>query len=228
MPVPKGPRPYATETLRGWRPKRADAAILAAPKRPWLVVGKGPTAGLVHRVDRSGWNVMSLNHACTLPVPLAIAHFVDLSALRDCKAVLTARPDVTIVLPWRPHVHFKPGPTLCEQSDQVIAFLERYDRVAAYNVPGVPRPHPDLPAVRLRKFSAVGAVALLAACDVKTVYTAGVDGGTEYAPGFDRKDLLANGQPNFDGQFAEFRRIEKIYGVRIVPLAPDDHCPIED
>jgi hypothetical protein len=70
----------------------------------------------------------------------------------------------------------------------------------------------------VRYFSAVAAVNLLAVSGVREIFTIGVDGGSSYAPDFDKKTLLVNGRASFDVQFKEIRDTEKRKGVKVTPL----------
>jgi hypothetical protein len=80
-----------------------------------------------------------------------------------------------------------------------------------------------LPTVRVRLFSAVAGLNILALARVKRVYTLGIDGGTEYAKCVPAADRLANGQDSFDVQFKELRRTHRVLGVKLQPLV--EHQP---
>ena len=76
------------------------------------------------------------------------------------------------------------------------------------------------PVVRVRGFSGVAAVNLLANAGVKEVFTLGVDGGTKYSSKFDKSTLLANGRESFDCQKSEFKLAKKSFGITVKPLFP--------
>lgn len=187
------------------------------PGRPWLVVGKGPTApaAIAHA---AGCHVVTLNHACRLVRP-DLAHFVDVEAVCDCRGDLG---DAVLVVPWRPHCGCRPGPRTLDGYDWAAAAAAR-GRLASYQASTAPPDpsRPDLPRLRLRYFGAVAVFHLLAESGVREVWSAGVDGGRDYAAVFDRRTLLANGRGSFDDQFPEIDRLVRSYGLswRRLPAA---------
>jgi hypothetical protein len=184
--------------------------------QPWLVLGKGPSFDRLGELGPAvrGRRTLALNHACLRAAP-DVAHFTDLAAFLDCGPALGLRvPDeaVRVALPWHPHVDFRPGrQTLLDQARRhpaTLGWLLEQGRLLSYNstLAGRLPAHPKLAEVPVRLFSAVAAVNLLAAAGVRDVALLGVDGGTGYAAGFDPKDRLANGRPDFDAQFAEIEK----------------------
>lgn len=190
--------------------------VLGDSSKPWLIVGKGPS--LSKPVAFSQFNTLTLNHACKVPANPAACLFVDIEAFED--AYDTIPTFATVILPWRPHVNMKSGSeTLFSLNSQKLDKLLDQDRVAAFNSTTSNLPaHPQLPIIRLRYFSAVGAVNLLAHAGHKQIFTIGVDTGSDYAPMFDQKDRLANGRKSFDIQFEEFDLSAKKYGLTIERL----------
>lgn len=177
--------------------------------RAWLVLGKGPTFANLRREHLTGRGVIALNHAAKEmayrfgEVPF-LAHFTDWEACLDCLPAFGDDAKVTLVLPWYPHSQCRVSKISLPQR---LAGLVRTFPVCSYQSSLAGRlPSPAwLTRVRVRLFSAVAAVNLLAAAGVKQVHTLGVDGGTAYADMFDAKDRLANGQRSFDCQWAEIR-----------------------
>lgn len=183
---------------------------LAHP-RPWLVVGKGPSADYIARVDTREYNVVTLNHACRVVRP-ALAHFIDLEALAECEPHLTGVP---VALPWHPHRHFKPvAATLDDLAEQDGLIRRHYHTgipstlLYGYNSTTANKLARNirLPVLRVRFFSATAAFAILCAAGVREIHSLGVDGGTGYADGFDPKTRLANGRKTFDDQTPEIER----------------------
>jgi len=170
----------------------------AAHPRPWLVLGKGPTAERMSDLDTSKYHFLTLNHACRLVVP-DVAHFVDIEAYNDCAAYLDTVLQARVCLPWHPHV----GNRAAKPDLLQYGIPDR--RLVSYNATtaGKLSRMPGLPTVRLRFFSAVAAFNILGHAGVREVYSLGVDGGTAYAPAFDHKDKLRNGRDTFDDQFGE-------------------------
>lgn len=196
-----------------------DWFSLAHKAKPWLVVGKGPTFARSGEVDWDKYHVLALNHAMTA-CPALVGHAIDADVLDHLGDELIKVP--LVVMPWRPNVdnrvnnlslddHMKGRPRLAE--------MAKGRRVMFYNSDQCP---PKLrrrgPLVRVRYFSAVAAINLLAASGVKRIFTIGVDGGSSYAPNFDKTTLLANGRESFDVQFKEILGTVKKYGVEVSPL----------
>jgi hypothetical protein len=203
-------------------------------RRPWLVLGKGPSLALRVGVDLACYRTLALNHACRVH-PCTLAHFTDLEAFRACRdylldnatrALLPYVPHV--VLPWVPHEDMGPGHyNLSELVDQglepALGSLARRNLLWSYNSTRVSRArhHPKLTVVPVRYFSAVAAVNILALAGEREVFTLGVDGGRGYAPGFDPADRLANGRDSFDVQFAEIDRTVRRHKIRYVNLGKE-------
>lgn len=191
-------------------------------ERPWLVAGKGPSFPQVASVHPGDWHLLTLNDALR-EVPRAdLAHFIDLEALERCSGVLDRAR--CAVMPWYPHLGHRPGPLHLGQLSRrhpVLARLRAQGRLLWYDLAGAPRRHGPHPVVTATFFSAEAAVDLLATAGVRTLRTAGVDGGTGYDEAF--ADLravsrLANGQRSFDRQFESFPGIIRRTGVDLAPL----------
>ncbi len=197
----------------------------------WLVLGKGPTAApfLADPALAAGYRVLTLNHAC-LKVTPALAHFVDWDAFAACGDHL-ANAELPTCLPWFPHERntatnrslLKRAKLFGENGPAgiALAWLSAKEKLFAYNSTTAPRqsvPHHALPHVRLRYFSAVAAFNILAVSGVKVIHSAGVDGGTGYAAGFDPQTHLANGRTTFDAQLPELAAAVKRHGIEWVKL----------
>ncbi len=191
----------------------------------WAILGKGPS---FHRWNtstgafRAPFRTFGLNHVASVTV-CDVYHFTDWDAFQDCRPALELRPGA-LILPWRPHVRFRPGRITLEErlvTDPVLRQFDTSGRLFSYNSSLARKgPHPFLPHVRVRYFSAVAAVALLLGAGIKTLYAAGVDGGAGYAPEFDTRTCLSNGRSNFDIQFAEADKMIKKAKATFYPLFP--------
>ncbi|MFI8983282.1 glycosyltransferase [Ectopseudomonas khazarica] len=193
--------------------------------RPWLVLGKGPTFSKKERYDFSGFNIFSLNHVVST-LPVDVAHVIDLDVVYACEHDLEKNAGI-LLMPWYPHVDFKPGKkTLDELADEipVLNRLRSLGRLVWYNKSGR-KQLSSQPIVRVAYFSAEAPFALLGMAGVKKIKTLGVDGGGTYSPGFmSLGTLLANGQNSFDKQFREIARSVMKYGIDASPL--DQESPI--
>lgn len=177
--------------------------------RPWIVLGKGPSfARWADLPGREAYFTLGLNHV-VLQTPLDVWHVTDLHTFQEIAPAVTRRPPFTwLVLPWRPHVAYRPGKrTLAELvlRDRLLFALR--DRLLTYRSSLDRRSPGPGPRVEVRLFSGVAAVSLLATAGVKTIHSLGIDGGAGYSAGFARGRLLANGRPSFDGQDALIRSI---------------------
>jgi hypothetical protein len=206
----------AVAYLRGLSEKRRK-------DQSWLLLGKGPSATRVKALEPDSHLVVSLNHACLLaPAPLALAHFIDLSAFADCAQQLFVNR-VPACLPWHPNVAMRVGKkTVTDHAREQPFLAQMLEEGLVYSYNGTTAdglaPNHSLARVRVRFFSAVAAFNLLVASGVRHVRGLGVDGGTAYAPCFDGKDRLANGRPSFDVQFAEIERTCKKWGATFTRL----------
>ena len=196
--------------------------------KPWLILGKGPSFSKRFEFDLDQYHRMSLNHAVR-ELPVRVAHIIDLDVVNDCGKIILRNAQF-LVLPWMPHVQNRPGPHNLGQLAQthpVLFELNREERLLWYNHSRAPRQHGDSPVVRVKFFSAVAALNLLAQAGVRTIRSLGIDGGATYSDEFiDLKDktLLSNRRSSFDRQFEEIARTIAITGIDYAPL--DVESPI--
>jgi hypothetical protein len=197
-------------------------------KQPWLILGKGPSFSKWKAYDLSQYRTMSLNHAVREQC-VTVAHMIDYEVVAACGETILQNAEV-LVLPWFPHVNNRPGRRSLEELSQVNPLLRRMNeegRLLWYNHSRAPHQHGDSPVVRVKFFSAVAAVNLLAQAGVRTIRSLGIDGGATYSEEFtDLKDktLLANRRSSFDRQFEEIARTISITGIDYAPL--DIEAPI--
>ena len=184
--------------------------------KPWLIVGKGPTFDRVNEINLNDYHVLGLNHVM-YRIPCLLGHAIDYDVYNKSEEKFLCRHLVT---PWEPHIDNSPG-------GHSVFSLARTGGLVL-NVPALwynsSRSKPLMiksgPVVRVRGFSGVAAVNLLANAGVKEVFTLGVDGGTKYSSKFDKSTLLANGRESFDCQKSEFKLAKKSFGITVKPLFP--------
>lgn len=202
-----------------------DPARAAAP---WAVVGKGPTFARRGELDLKGFKVAGLNHVC--------AHMVvDVTMITDVEVLLhlggrLRHQSRALFVPFYLHAMNAPHKRGLDdrlKREPVLRDMEKSGKLFWYRSSLSEKlPHPDdrvkprPPAVRVRYFSAVAAVNLLAAAGVRTIRTLGVDGGTRYAPDFAALKPLTNGRPSFDVQFGEIARAVADYKLDLAPFFP--------
>lgn len=195
--------------------------------RPWMIVGKGPSLDVLtppELVELLGrYNLFTLNHACRF-IPrddtVSVAHFADLEAFNECRVFARG---IHFCLPWWPHVANRPGRLnlgqLADQDDD-LGQLRTDGLLLGYNstiAQALPR-NEALPEIRVRYFSAVAAVNILARAGVKPIYAIGVDGGKSYSTAFAGQTPLTNGRSSFDVQFTEIERACKAHKTDFVRL----------
>lgn len=191
------------------------------------VVGKGPTADRYVRRTKPSV-VLAINQAVGfVGGAVNFAVVTDFDVLTD--DFFAALPDgCDLVLPFYPHKDFRPhrrlSVTSLLQAPTALRALAEDDRLLCYRSDRWPvdwpgPTGPGWPRLRVRAFTAVACVALLAAAGFSRIETAGVDGGTLYHGQFAAQGLtpLGNGRSSFDAQFKEFDRYRR-RGVRIEPL----------
>lgn len=192
------------------------------PNQPWLILGKGPSFAKRNAHDLKPYLTMSLNHAVR-EQPVVVAHMVDLDVIDACGESLLNNAQV-VVLPWFPHVNNRPGRHNLGELARTNPLLQRIDdqgRLLWYNHSKARQTNGDSPVVRVRFFSAVAALNLLALAGVRTIRSLGIDGGASYSQEFnDLKDktLLANSRSSFDRQFEEIARTIATTGIDYAPL----------
>lgn len=192
------------------------------PDRPWLILGKGPSFTKRTDYDLSPYYSMSLNHTVR-EQPVTIAHMIDYDVVDECGEAIPQNARF-LVLPWYPHIQNRPSRRSLEELSQfqpILRKMKEQGRLLWYNHSRAPAQHGDSPVVRVKFFSAVAALNLLAQAGVRTVRSLGIDGGATYSEEFtDLKDktLLSNSRSSFDRQFEEIARTISTTGIDYAPL----------
>ena len=172
---------------------------------PWLVLGKGPSfRRYVPERDAATYRVFGLNHVCTV-TPVFLTHVCDYDVVPACGQALLSNSRF-LVMPYWPHTNNRPGKLslhACCDKHRILHTLRQEGRLLVYNssLAAKKSERGPGPLVYVRYFSAVAAIRLLAMAGVKNVTTVGIDGGSSYAPVFNKSTLLANGRDSFDIQF---------------------------
>lgn len=152
-----------------------------------------------------------------------VAHMIDFEVVNGCGEALLNNAQV-VVLPWFPHVLNRPGPhhlAALAETHPLLRRLNEQGRLLWYNHSKARQLNGDSPVVRVRFFSAVAAVNLLAQAGVRQIRSLGIDGGATYSQEFDDlrdKTLLANSRSSFDRQFEEIARTIATTGIDYAPL----------
>lgn len=205
---------YNARDIREWIRGKEDL-----PRRPWLLLGKGPSFRKVFEFDARSHVKIGLNHVAReqLPFQLDFLHVFDRDVIDSYDKLLLARtrflvmpdiPNISYKIPFLEGTFFKPDRITTEQSlagNQLLGEFAKQGRLLVYPRGNTRVSRDDWP-VRVGSFSASTTVDLLSKLGVKTLTLAGIDGGTQYAPDFEdlaESTLLNGGQPSFDAQFAE-------------------------
>jgi hypothetical protein len=198
-----------------FRESRIDRA------RPWLILGKGPSFSRHAEFDLGAFHLLSLNDAAR-ELAVDVAHAIDLHAIERSGEAIAANARV-LVMPWHPHIDFKPAVETLEELAQHVPVLQRLaqeGRLLWYNHSKTGDHRPGSPVVSVHYFSAEGALNLLAAAGVRRVRSLGIDGGRQYGATFQDLSyrLLANRQPDFERQFSQFAQTILRSGIDFAPL----------
>jgi len=197
-------------------------------KRPWLILGKGPSFSKRNEFDVRQYYTLSLNHAVR-EQPVTVAHMIDYDVVDDCGESLLTNAEY-LVLPWIPHINNRPGRQNLEElahNHTILGTLNKQGRLLWYNHSRARKVHGNSPVVRVKFFSAEGAINLLAGAGVRQIRSLGLDGGATYSSEFDDlkdKTLLANRRTSFNRQFEEIARTIMTTGIDYAPL--DVESPI--
>ena len=190
--------------------------------KPWLILGKGPSFSKRSQFDLDHYHRLSLNHTVR-ELPVRVAHMIDYDVVDACGEAILHNAQV-LVLPWHPHTGNGPGRLNLDELSQhnpILRKMKEQGRLLWYNHSRSRHRNGDSPVVRVKFFSAVAALNLLAEAGVRTVRSLGVDGGASYSDEFaDLKDhtLLSNRRTSFDRQFEEIARTSAKTGVDYAPL----------
>lgn len=181
-------------------------------RKPWLLMGKGPTFALHTNYDLSRYHLFSLNHVVR-ELRVHVAHMIDIDVLESCAGCLAEHCDF-LIMPRRPHVNCLPGEKLLEDffgKVPVLQNLDKLGRLIWYNLSNGP-PVGASAVIKASFFSSAAALGILARMKVPVVRSLGIDGARSYSPAFADLEVntkLANGQPSFDLQFPELQAIAK-------------------
>jgi hypothetical protein len=177
---------------------------------PWLILGKGPSFAAYSPDRTSRYRTLALNHVAR-EVRCDAALMMDWDVFANCSTALLANAGF-VLMPWHPHVDFRPAAETLEHfiaQNRDLARLDAERRLVVFNAETA-RALPALAGEALtpiKFFSAEAALNILAAGGAREVRTLGVDGGTAYSPDFadlDSVTRLANSRPDFNAQFRKF------------------------
>ena len=189
--------------------------------KSWLVVGKGPSFSKRLDFDLSAYNKLSLNHVVR-EMPVELAHVIDIDVVESCASSLLTNCQF-LIMPRIPNVRHFPGQylTLADWCKCIpeLAELDRQKRLITYDFSHLDSD--DASVIVARYFSSELALGILGCMGTKNIFTLGIDGGAAYSQSFhdlSKETLLANGQPNFDLQFARLTELATKLNLELTPL----------
>lgn len=205
------------------------------PNKPWLVIGKGPTALSCDFEEYWGspsrgstHNIICLNQAIEMgTIRGAGMHFIDyevwLSIMSDtfCEYAETAH---SIIAPIFPHWRQKPDYTRSIsdflQFDKQLKRRSDEGELFVYNalLPSHSY-HPvwDIfPTYPVHGFSIEAVIQIIADLGGKQIYTAGIDGGAERHENWE--DCYREHEVSYDAQQPHIDRICKERGLQLIPI----------
>lgn len=190
-------------------------------KKPWLIIGKGPSFSKLKEIDVFGYNTISLNHAVR-EQKVDLAHVIDIDVIEDLGQVLLANCRY-LLMPRHPHVSARTSSHLSIEdwinAIPVLNELSLQGRLVVYDLALGKEDHEnDIPLIYFSSEAALGILGKLGAKEVRSV---GVDGGRSYNSAFsdiEAKSKLSNGQSSFDLQFQRLDFIANKYGIDYRPI----------
>ncbi|MDT4967170.1 MAG: hypothetical protein QOJ64_1907 [Acidobacteriota bacterium] len=195
---------------------------------PWLILGKGPSFAKRQCHDLNEFHTLSLNHVVR-EQPVRAAHIIDYEVVDACAEAIKLNAEI-LVMPWRPHVNFRPSKRNLQELiplNPTLRYMDERGRLVWYNLSSAREVHGDSPVVHVKYFSAEAALNLLATAGARVVRSLGVDGGASYSSDFDdlkEKTLLSGGHKTFDLEFAGIATTILNTGIDYAPL--DSEAPI--
>lgn len=198
--------------------------------KPWLIVGKGPSFSMYTLPEKGRpYNIISLNETIRR-IEVELCHMIDMDVLARSQRHIKANAKF-LVLPYYPHFKHRPNPAL--PIERILMYewfptlnqFHKEGRLFCYNLSTVPENlrRGKSPVIRAFNYSAEAVVNILAELGVKTIRTAGIDGGYEQSKIFD--DLAnTNLERGYDKQWGNIRRCIKTYNLDYAPF--DVESPI--
>ncbi len=207
--------------LRSWRAWAAESA----DERPWLLIGKGPSAEVLDRrsIDVAAFRTFGLNHVVR-DHDVDVAHAIDLDVVDQVSPERWRDGCGVLVMPWHPHVDSRPDPLplpVHVLDRPILRELAAAGRLMWYHLensePYGTRPA-DEPAIPVRYFSSEAALELLARTGCRRLATTGIDGGRAYAAAWSDLVPLTNGRQSFDEGVRKFHEVAASHRVALERL----------
>lgn len=178
--------------------------------KPWLILGKGPSFSKVWDLNLNEYYTLGLNHVNNI-ISCDLSLIVDLEVLGPDFVEKSRK----ILIPWHPHVNFKPTKKTLKElisSNYYLEALEDAGKLYTYNLSTWKHNFGKTwayfgPPIHAKYFSSEAAFNVLIALGITEIRSLGIDGGRKYSIEFNHLRPLENGRKNFDEQFKEIEKI---------------------
>lgn len=204
----------------------------ADKRKPWLIVGKGPSFDKLSSLNFEAYCSLALNHAVNARQGFNYVHVTDFDVFDKIKETLTSN-STKLVVPYFLHSENKPSKLLSadgiandaakKHNDLFVKLLKEH-RLFTYNSTlsknACRRKDLGKPVI-VKYFSGVAAVNLLGQSGIKSLTLVGIDGGGAYSKIFSDLTPLTNGRKNFDVQFSEIKKATKKFGLSLKRITDD-------
>ena len=189
-------------------------------KKPFLIMGKGPTIDLYKNIDREKYISIALNHV-SKNHKVTIAHAIDYEVIEQAGTEMVKNAEY-LLMPWYPNKNFSPHTKNLEELCKENAVLERFRKggnLLTYNRKNGQEPCPlgGLPILPIY-FSGDTLFQLLAGLGEKFIFSLGLDGGAEYSEEYSRYIPLENGRKDFNDQFRVINQVMENTGSRLIRI----------
>lgn len=197
-------------------------------KKPWLIVGKGPSFEKLDQFtehDNNEYQIITLNHAIEKTKAL-IAHVIDFDVIADIHNDIDINAEF-LLMPWYPNVNSSSGSKNLKEIATEHSFIQQMDkqnRLLWYNSSLANQHNDNYPIIEVKYFSFDAVVSLLAASGATEIRTIGIDGGTQYSNNFahlNDKTLLSNTRLSFNDQFIAVAQTIEKHPINVTPLGEE-------
>lgn len=199
-------------------------------KKPWLIIGKGPSFSSIKEYNTSDFFTFGLNHVVEKTPCLDVSHLIDFDVFEECSEAIYNNSKF-LCMPINPHFAMQPSKITLKDlvlENEVLAALAAekrlfwYNHLSKFNSKTLTRGNFQrvlFKKTKVKYFSAEAAFQILGCNGVKKIYSIGLDGGSSYCSSFCHNSLLKNGKTSFDDQFIEISKTITTYGIDYHPLS---------
>lgn len=153
-------------------------------RKPWLVVGKGPSIDLLEGIEEFDFNIIAINQAQMKLGSLSVMSFIDYEPFLEMYGYARGSAAYRALwCPWHPHWMQEPTKrTLLDflKFDSQLRMMAKHGLLFSYNLSNAPDLHPNLPTYRAGGFSIEVILQIIGDLGgSRDVYSVGIDGGKD-------------------------------------------------